>query len=147
MFNYQAGSPYGNGFQSPLTKENQLKMLEGQIEALRSMGSGSPQYSLLEEININSSNLTDDEKKLIENSPEYTEAKNLFESGFMAFLGSKFSGEYILTPQGKVAGEKLLEVLKDVKAKAKQEIANKTEKLQKVAELLEQHPELLDKIK
>lgn len=78
---------------------------------------------------------------------EYTEAKNLFESGFMAFLGSKFSGEYILTPQGKVAGEKLLEVLKDVKAKAKQEIANKTEKLQKVAELLEQHPELLDKIK
>lgn len=147
MFNYQAGSPYNNGFQSPLTKENQLKMLEGQIEALRSMGSSSPQYSLLEEININSSNLTDDEKKLIEKSPEYTEAKNLFESGFMAFLGSKFSGEYILTPQGKVAGEKLLEVLKDVKAKAKQEIANKTEKLQKVAELLEQHPELLDKIK
>ena len=44
-------------------------MLEGQIEALKSMGSNTPQYSLLEEINNYSSNLTEDEKKLIEKSP------------------------------------------------------------------------------
>lgn len=84
MYGYPVGSAY-QGFQSPLTKENQLRMLEGQIEALKSMGSGTPQYSLLEEINNVSSNLTEDEKKLIEKSPEYSEAKNIYESGFMNF--------------------------------------------------------------
>lgn len=146
MYRYPAGSPY-QSFQAPLTKENQLRMLEGQIEALKSMGSSTPQYSLLEEINTFSSNLTEDEKKLIEKSPEYSEAKSSFESGFMSFLGSKFSSEYVATPQGKVAGERLLEVIKDVKSKAQQEIAAKQEKLQKVADLLDKHPELLDKIK
>lgn len=146
MYGYPAGSPY-QSFQTPLTKENQLRMLEGQIEALKSMGSSTPQYSLLEEINTFSSNLTEDEKKLIEKSPEYSEAKSSFESGFMSFLGSKFSSEYVATPQGKVAGERLLEVIKDVKSKAQQEIAAKQEKLQKVADLLDKHPELLDKIK
>jgi hypothetical protein len=146
MYGYPAGSPY-QSFQAPLTKENQLRMLEGQIEALKSMGSSTPQYSLLEEINNFSSNLTEDEKKLIEKSPEYSEAKGSFEAGFMSFLGSKFSSEYVATPQGKVAGERLLEVIKDVKSKAQQEIAAKQEKLQKVADLLDKHPELLDKIK
>jgi len=146
MYGYPAGSPY-QSFQAPLTKENQLRMLEGQIEALKSMGSSTPQYSLLEEINTFSSNLTEDEKKLIEKSPEYSEAKSSFESGFMSFLGSKFSSEYVATPQGKVAGERLLEVIQDVKSKAQQEIAAKQEKLQKVADLLDKHPELLDKIK
>lgn len=146
MYGYPAGSPY-QSFQAPLTKENQLRMLEGQIEALKSMGSSTPQYSLLEEINTFSSNLTEDEKKLIEKSPEYSEAKSSFESGFMSFLGSKFSSEYVATPQGKVAGERLLEVIKDAKSKAQQEIAAKQEKLQKVADLLDKHPELLDKIK
>lgn len=55
MYGYPAGSPY-QSFQAPLTKENQLRMLEGQIEALKSMGSSTPQYSLLEEINTFSSN-------------------------------------------------------------------------------------------
>lgn len=146
MYGYPVGSAY-QGFQSPLTKENQLRMLEGQIEVLKSMGSGTPQYSLLEEINNISSNLTEDEKKLIEKSPEYSEAKNVYESGFMNFLGNKFSNEYITTPEGRIAGERLLSVIKDVKSKAQQEIAVKQEKLQKVADLLDKHPELLDKIK
>ena len=135
-----------SGFQSPLTKENQLKMLEGQIEALRSMGNSS-QLSLLEEINAYSSNLTEDEKKLIEKSPEYLSAKEAYESGFMGFLSSRFSSEYISTPQGRAAGEQLLSVIKDVKSKVKQELAAQNKKLQKVAELLDKHPELLDKIK
>lgn len=92
-------------------------------------------------------NLTEDEKKLIEKSPEYSEAKNIYESGFMNFLGNKFSNEYITTPEGRIAGERLLSVIKDVKSKAQQEIAVKQEKLQKVADLLDKHPELLDKIK
>jgi hypothetical protein len=147
MYNYLGGSPYSSsGFQSPLTKENQLKMLEGQIEALRSMGNSS-QLSLLEEINAYSSNLTEDEKKLIEKSPEYLSAKEAYESGFMGFLSSRFSSEYISTPQGRAAGEQLLSVIKDVKSKVKQELAAQNKKLQKVAELLDKHPELLDKIK
>lgn len=121
-------------------------MLEGQIEALRSMGNSS-QLSLLEEINAYSSNLTEDEKKLIEKSPEYLSAKEAYESGFMGFLSSRFSSEYISTPQGRAAGEQLLSVIKDVKSKVKQELTAQNKKLQKVAELLDKHPELLDKIK
>lgn len=146
MLGQSAGFPY-QGYQAPLTKENQLRMLEGQIEALRSMGPNIPQYSLLEEINNQSSNLSEDEKNLIEKSPEYSEAKSNFESGFMSFLGSKFSAEYINTPQGRMAGEQLLSILKDVKSKVKQELIAKQDKLQKVADLLDKHPELLDKIK
>ena len=65
----------------------------------------------------------------------------------MGFLSSRFSSEYISTPQGRAAGEQLLSVIKDVKSKVKQELAAQNKKLQKVAELLDKHPELLDKIK
>ena len=145
MFNYPTGSSY-SGYREPLTKENQLRMLEGQIEALKSTGSFTSQMSLLEEIHSYSSNLSEDEKKLIEQSSDYREAKNLYETGFMAFLSNKFSHEYITTPQGKLAGEKLLEVIKNVKSKVQQDIANKNAKLQKIADLLDKHPELLEKL-
>lgn len=148
MNNLPIGPYYpGSGYREPLTKENQLRMLEGQIEALRSTNNIYSQYGLLEEINSYSSNLSEDEKKLIEQSPEYIEAKTKYESGFLAFLSSKFSGEYISTPQGKLVGEQLLNVIKNTKTKAQQEIASKNERLQKVADLLDKHPEILQNLK
>lgn len=35
-------------------------------------------------------------------------AKQTYEAGFMAFLGTKFSSEYVNSPDGKVAAENLL---------------------------------------
>lgn len=36
---------------------------------------------------------------------EYQMAKQTYEAGFMAFLGTKFSSEYVNSPDGKVAAE------------------------------------------
>lgn len=39
-------------------------------------------------------------------------AKQTYEAGFMSFLGTKFSAEYVNSPDGKVAAENLLSTIR-----------------------------------
>lgn len=43
---------------------------------------------------------------------EYQMAKSTYEAGFMAFLGNKFSQEYVASPDGKIAADNLLATIR-----------------------------------
>lgn len=66
-------------------------------------------------------------------------AKQTYEAGFMAFLGTKFSAEYVNSPDGKVAAENLLATIRKSK---ELQIKAKEEKVNTLLELMESDPEM-----
>lgn len=44
-------------------------------------------------------------------------AKSTYEAGFMAFLGNKFSQEYVASPDGKIAADNLLATIRKLSLK------------------------------
>ena len=60
---------------------------------------------ILDEINREVGSLSVDEQNVLAKTQEYQMAKQTYEAGFMAFLGTKFSSEYVNSPDGKVAAE------------------------------------------
>lgn len=57
---------------------------------------------ILDEINREVGSLSLDEQKVLATMQEYQMAKSTYEAGFMAFLGNKFSQEYVASPDGYV---------------------------------------------
>ena len=58
-----------------------------------------------------------DEQNVLAKTQEYQMAKQTYEAGFMAFLGTKFSSEYVT--DGKVAAENLLATIRKISDKSK----------------------------
>lgn len=75
-------------------------------------------------------------------SPEYIMAKQTYEAGFMGFLGSKFSQEYVNTPDGKTAATNLFNVIRQLKEKVNNDLKAKQKKVDELIHLLENDPEL-----
>ena len=73
---------------------------------------------------------------------EYQMAKQTYEAGFMAFLGTKFSSEYVNSPDGKVAAENLLATIRKSKEYIQSRIKAKEEKVNTLLELMESDPEM-----
>lgn len=69
-------------------------------------------------------------------------AKQTYEAGFMAFLGTKFSSEYVNSPDGKVAAENLLATIRKSKEYIQSQIKAKEEKVNTLLELMESDPEM-----
>lgn len=82
--------------------------------------------SILEEINKSVGMLSSEEQSVLANSHDYQLAKQTYEAGFMAYLGNKFAGEYVSSPDGKIAIE----------------LKKKQEKLDTMLNLLENDPEI-----
>lgn len=89
--------------------------------------------SILEEINKSVGMLSSEEQSVLANSHDYQLAKQTYEAGFMAYLGNKFAGEYVSSPDGKIAAENLLSAI---------ELKKKQEKLDTMLNLLENDPEI-----
>jgi hypothetical protein len=75
-------------------------------------------------------------------SHEYKLAKEMYETSFMGYLSSKFSQEYVATPDGKMAAENLLNTIRSAKDKIAYESKVKKEKIDKMLELLDNDPEM-----
>lgn len=97
---------------------------------------------ILEEISRAFSSMTVDEQTLLMDSHEYKLAKETYETAFLGFLSSKFSQEYVATPDGKMAAENLLNTIKSAKDKIAYESKVKKEKIDKMLELLDNDPEM-----
>lgn len=69
-------------------------------------------------------------------------AMQTYEAGFMAFLGTKFSSEYVNSPDGKVAAENLLATIRKSKEYIQSQIKAKEEKVNTLLELMESDPEM-----
>lgn len=93
----------------------------------------------LDEINREVGSLSLDEQKVLATMQEYQMAKSTYEAGFMAFLGNKFSQEYVASPDGKIAADNLLATIrKHIHAQLKA----KEDKVNTLLELVEQDPEI-----
>lgn len=98
--------------------------------------------NILDEINKEVSALNSDEQTLLSQLQEYQMAKQAYEAGFMSFIGSKFSQEYVMSPDGKIAAENLLQTIKKSKAHIQSQIKAKEEKVNTLLELMESDPEM-----
>lgn len=65
-------------------------------------------------------------------------AKQTYEAGFMSFLGTKFSQEFVSSADGKVAADNLLATIR----KSKEHIHAQLNKVNTLLELVEQDPEI-----
>ena len=83
-----------------------------------------------------------DEQNVLAKTQEYQMAKQTYEAGFMAFLGTKFSSEYVNSPDGKVAAENLLATIRKSKEYIQSQIKAKEEKVNTLLELMESDPEM-----
>lgn len=97
---------------------------------------------VLEEISKAFNSMTSDEQSMLIDSHEYKLAKETYETGFMGYLSSKFSAEYVATPEGKIAADNLLSTIKSAREKIAYESKVKKEKIDKMLELLEKDPEM-----
>ena len=98
--------------------------------------------SILEEINKSVGMLSSEEQSVLANSHDYQLAKQTYEAGFMVYLGNKFVGEYVSSPDGKIAAENLLNAINKSKEKIAIELKKKQEKLDTMLNLLENDPEI-----
>jgi hypothetical protein len=100
---------------------------------------------ILDEISRAFNSMTVDEQTLLMDSHEYKLAKEMYEASFMGYLSSKFSQEYVATPDGKLAAENLLSTIRSAKDKIAYESKVKKEKIDKMLELLENDPEMRER--
>lgn len=132
-----------NPWGSPLASQNldQLSnQYQTQLDALNRMKAAS--NGVLEEINKELGSLSKEEQKLLLDNQDYLMAKNLYETGLLNFISSKFSYEFVSTQGGKEAAMNLLNVIKGSKEKIMYQAKIRDEKINKVLDMLENDPEL-----
>ena len=103
---------------------------------------GNETQPILDEINREVGSLSVDEQNVLAKTQEYQMAKQTYEAGFMSFLGTKFSAEYVNSPDGKVAAENLLSTIRKSKEFIQSQIKAKEEKVNTLLELMESDPEM-----
>ena len=98
--------------------------------------------NILDKINKEVGSLSSDEQVLLSQLQEYQMAKQAYEAGFMSFMGLKFSQEYVQSPDGKIAAENLLSVIRKSKNQIHSQLKAKEEKVNTLLELMESDPEM-----
>lgn len=97
---------------------------------------------VMAEIQTELGGLRKDELDILYSSPEYQASKGTYEAGFLQFISNKFSAEYIATPAGHSAAEGLLKSIRGAKERMAAEAKARTDKINKVLELLDSDPAL-----
>lgn len=100
---------------------------------------------LLDLISKEVASLSQDEQSALAGTQEYQAAKQTYEAGFMAFLGNKFSQEYVSSADGKVAAENLLNTIRKAKERISVELKARQEKMNAMLSLLENDPDIKKK--
>jgi hypothetical protein len=131
------GQPFGSNYTD--LQNQYLQQLQVMQQAQQAQQKTQP---ILDEINREVGSLSVDEQNVLAKTQEYQMAKQTYEAGFMAFLGTKFSSEYVNSPDGKVAAENLLATIRKSKEYIQSQIKAKEEKVNTLLELMESDPEM-----
>lgn len=132
-------NPWGSPFASQ-NLDNLSNQYQNQLETLNRMRAAGG--GVLEEINRELGGLSKEEQNLLLENQEYLMAKNLYETGLLNFISSKFSYEFVSNPAGKEAALNLLNVIRGSKEKIMYQAKVRDEKINKVLDMLENDPEL-----
>jgi hypothetical protein len=133
-------NPFGSNLQDLQTNYMQQMQVMQQMQQQKQAS-----MPVLEEINKAVSAMNAEEQSMMAESQDYQFAKQTYEAGFMSFLGSKFASEYVSTPDGKIAANNLLNIIKQQKEKVSEGLRAKQQKIDKLLNLLENDPELQKK--
>lgn len=131
------GQPFGTNYTD--LQNQYLQQLQVMQQAQQAQQKTQP---ILDEINREVGSLSVDEQNVLAKTQEYQMAKQTYEAGFMSFLGTKFSAEYVNSPDGKVAAENLLSTIRKSKEFIQSQIKAKEEKVNTLLELMESDPEM-----
>lgn len=142
------GGIFGSQNQSSMDQmRQQLEMQMSQYNKMQQAQQAQQGASgLVEEFKNTLSQLSQDEQHYLSKIPEFVQAKSIYEQGFLEFLGTKFSGEYISTPIGKQAIENLTDSAKMAVKQIKDASKERTQKLEAMAALLESDPDIQKKL-
>ena len=142
------GGMFGNNQQSAMDKMRQdLEMQQIQYAKMQQAAQQQQGSSnLLDDFKNTISGLTQDEQTYLMQMPEFTQAKQIYEAGFMDFLGTKYAGEYLTTPVGKQAIENLTEVAKQTVKNIKDAAKERNQRLEALAQLAAEDPEIQKKL-
>lgn len=121
---------------------NESQLLTNQIWKGRVEDLQEKTQPILDEINREVGSLSLDEQKVLAQMPEYQMAKQTYEAGFMSFLGTKFSQEFVSSADGKVAADNLLATIRKSKEHIHAQLKAKEDKVNTLLELVEQDPEI-----
>jgi hypothetical protein len=121
---------------------NESQVLTNQIWKGRVEDLQEKTQPILDEINREVGSLSLDEQKVLAQMPEYQMAKQTYEAGFMSFLGTKFSQEFVSSADGKVAADNLLATIRKSKEHIHAQLKAKEDKANTLLELVEQDPEI-----
>lgn len=135
---FNSNTPFGNSL-----NELQNSWVQQYMNAQYMQNAKS---NILDEINKEVSSLNTDEQSLLSQQQDYQMAKQAYEAGFMSFIGLKFSQEYVQSPDGKVAAENLLKVIKNSKNIIQNQIKAKEEKVNTLLQLVESDPDIKKKL-
>ena len=113
------------------------------LQQMLTMQQQKPQ--VLDEINKTVASMSREEQAVMIESKEYQLAKQIYDSGFLNYLGTKFANEYVNTPDGRNAANSLLETIKQQKEKVNEGLRAKQQKIDKLLTLLESDPDLKKK--
>lgn len=148
MNNIFNNSIFGNSNQSAMDQmKQQMDWQQAQYQKMQQaqqLQQGSS--GLLENFKNVISELTPDEQQYLNTITEFIQAKQIYETGFLDFLGSKFSNEYLSTPIGKQAIENLTDVTKNVVKNIKEATKERNKKLEALAALAAEDPEIQKKL-
>lgn len=126
-----------------LFETRNLDQLESQYrDQLETLDRMKTQADVLSEIQAELSGLRKDEQDLLYGSVEYQNSKTLYETGFLQFISNKFSAEYVATSSGHEAAVGLLKSIRDAKTRIAAEAQARTDKINRVLELLDSDPAL-----
>jgi hypothetical protein len=114
-----------------------------QLQAMQSAQQAQQKTQpILDEINREVGSLSLDEQKVLSQMQEYQMAKQTYEAGFMSFLGTKFSQEFVASPDGKIAADNLLATIRKSKEFIHAQLKAKEDKVNTLLELVENDPEI-----
>lgn len=128
------GQPFGSNYTD--LQNHYMQQLQAMQQAQQKT------QPILDEINREVGSLSLDEQKVLAQMPEYQMAKQTYEAGFMSFLGTKFSQEFVSSADGKVAADNLLATIRKSKEHIHAQLKAKEDKVNTLLELVEQDPEI-----
>lgn len=134
------GQPFGSNYTD--LQNHYMQQLQAMQQAQQAQQKTQP---ILDEINREAGSLSLDEQKVLAQMPEYQMAKQTYEAGFMSFLGTKFSQEFVSSADGKVAADNLLATIRKSKEHIHAQLKAKEDKVNTLLELVEQDPEMKEK--
>lgn len=142
------GGMFGNNQQTALEKMRQdLEMQQMQYAKMQNAAQQQQgSAGLFDEFKAVFTNLSQDEQQYLVQVPEFTQAKQIYDTGFMDYLGGKFAAEYLSTPVGKQAIENLTDVAKKTVTNIKEAARERNQKLEALARLAEEDPEIQKKL-